>query len=205
MKTSKPFATISYNTDIFLEVKLDDLVRRHKIDFWAFFDHLPEEDEQKAHKHLYIVPNGQIQTDELQDYLIETDPNNGLPLGCIRFKSSKWFDWYLYGLHDVRYLAMKGQSRKYHYKPEEIHCSDNDYLTEEIHSMDYSKLARFENLVDGAKQGKDFSELILSGMVPVQQVYAYEHFYDILNRNGKITHTPKIDKDSGEIMEPDEP
>ena len=72
MKTSKPFSTISYNTADFLSVKLNDLVNRRKIAFWAYVEHLPEEDEKKAHKHLYIVPNGQINTDEvLLDILVD--------------------------------------------------------------------------------------------------------------------------------------
>ena len=75
MKTSKPFSTISYNSADFLTVKLNDLVNRRKLAFWAYVEHLPEEDEKKAHKHLYIVPNGQINTDEvLLDILVEYDP-----------------------------------------------------------------------------------------------------------------------------------
>ena len=92
MKTSKPFSTISYNSPEFLSVKLDYLVKRRKILFWAYVHHLPEVDEKKPHKHLLIVPNGQINTDEvLLDYLIELDPKKpDKPLACVGVKSKEF-------------------------------------------------------------------------------------------------------------------
>lgn len=204
MKTSKPFATISYNSPIWIEVKLNDLVRRRKIDFWAYVEHLPEEDEQKQHKHLYIVPNGQIDTDMVADCLTELNQSDiEHPFKCIRFRSSKFFDWYLYALHDTAYLASKGQSRKYHYKPEEVVCSDNDYLLEEVHQMDYTSLRRYQVITDAIKDGTPFEDLLRQGLIPFQQCYAYEHAYELI-RNGRQTHTPKsIDEDTGEIMPED--
>ena len=53
MKTSKPFSTISYNTADFLSVKLNDLVNRRKIAFWAYVEHLPEEDMV-----IYVIDTG---------------------------------------------------------------------------------------------------------------------------------------------------
>ena len=76
MRTSRPFSTISYNSTDHLIAKLDDLVKRRKIDFYAFIEHLPEEDQEKRHKHLLIVPNGYIQTDDLKPYIDEYDPTH---------------------------------------------------------------------------------------------------------------------------------
>ena len=73
MKTSKPFSTISYNSPEFLIVKLNDLVERRVIAFFAFVKHFKEADEKKDHIHLIIFPNGQYQTDALKDYLAEPD------------------------------------------------------------------------------------------------------------------------------------
>ena len=206
MKTSKPFSTISYNTADFLSVKLNDLVNRRKIAFWAYVEHLPEEDEKKAHKHLYIVPNGQINTDEvLLDILVEYDPTHPeKPLGCINPKSSKFYDWYMYSIHDVDYLSSKGQSRKYHYRREEVACSDTDYLNEEIHQMDMSKLSKVKALNEAVRNGVPFEELLMRGQIPVQQVYAFQKTYGMLQtytfRNGRDTHQ-NVDEDTGEILD----
>lgn len=206
MKTSKPFSTISYNSSEFLQVKLNSLIIRRKIAFYGFIEHLPEEDEKKAHKHLYIVPNGQINTDEILDYLLELDPKNpDKPLSCIPFHSSKFADWYLYAIHDKDYLASKGQSRKYSYRKEELIVSDSDFLNEEIHCMDLSKLSKVKALRNAAESGVPFEQMLITGQVPVQQVYAYKQTYDmILNylertkRNGRESHQ-KIDPLTGEF------
>ena len=206
MKTSKPFSTISYNTADFLSVKLNDLVNRRKIAFWAYVEHLPEEDEKKAHKHLYIVPNGQINTDEvLLDILVEYDHTHPeKPLGCVGVKSSKFYDWYMYSIHDVDYLSSKGQSRKYHYRREEVACSDTDYLNEEIHQMDMSKLSKVKALNEAVRNGVPFEELLMRGQIPVQQVYAFQKTYGMLQtytfRNGRDTHQ-NVDEDTGEILD----
>lgn len=207
MKTSKPFSTISYNSSEFLQLKLNDLVNRRKIAFYGFIEHLPEEDEKKAHKHLYIVPNGQINTDEVLDYLLEFDSKNpDKPLGCIPFHSSKFTDWFLYSIHDKDYLASKGQSRKYSYQKEELIVSDSDFLNEEIHRMDLSRLSKVKVLRNAVASGVPFEHLVMSGQIPVQQVYAFKFTYDTISnyhnqtqRNGRDTHQ-KIDSDTGEII-----
>lgn len=197
MKTSKPFATISYNSSKFLETKLNELVVTRKIDFFAFVNHYAEEDEKKDHKHLYIVPNGQINTDSVTAYLLEPDSQNPLsaPLGCMPCKPSKFADWYLYSKHDKDYLASKGQSRRYSYALEDFISSNNDYLLEEIHTIDFSALNRSKALKDAVSYGLDFSDLVVNGQIPLQQIKAYEYAYNIFlqktYRNGRETHTPK--------------
>ena len=194
-----------------MQVKLNDLVNRRKIAFFGFIEHLPEEDEKKAHKHLYIVPNGQINTDEILDYLLELDPKNpDKSLGCIPFHSSKFTDWYLYSVHDKDYLASKGQSRKYSYQKEEVIVSDSDFFNEELHRMDLSKLSKVKALRNAVESGVPFEHMLMTGQIPVQQVYAYKQTYDmILNyldrtqRNGRETHQ-KIDPDTGELLTEEE-
>lgn len=209
MKTSKTFSTISYNSSDFLTVKLSELVNRRKIAFWAFFHHLPEEDEEKEHKHLYIVPNGQVNTDEIREYLLEFDPvHPDKPLGCIPCRSSKFYDWYMYSLHDEVYLASKGQSRKYRYTIDDCVCSDKDYLNEEIHQMDMSHLSKVKALKQAVDDNVPFEELLSRGQIPVQQVYAYQRAYSLMqdyktNRNERVTHSPKFDPDTGELLSND--
>ncbi len=207
MRTSKAFATISYNTKDFLIEKLDELIKSRIIDFYAFIEHLPEEDETKKHKHLYVVPAKQLDTFNLQDALKEIDKNNlsGKPLGCIVCRSSKFADWYLYGLHDVGYLASKGQTRKYHYIKTDFIVSDFDYFNEQIHLIDFSKLNRVEMLITAVRRGESFDDLIKRGQVPVQLINQYEKMFYILaygsgtERNGKDGHE-RIDVTTGEIL-----
>lgn len=195
MRTSKPFSTISYNTPEYLTEKLDELIETRKIEFYAFIEHLPEDDETKFHKHLFIIPNGSINTDQIQDYLTELDPEKpDKPLGCIMCRPSKFGDWYLYVLHDTGYLAQKGQSRTYHYTPDEITVSDKDYFNELRHTIDYTPYTRFTQIRQYAEDGIAFAELVRMGLIPPQQVYAYEKTYNMLLqfsgtfRNGKDGH-----------------
>lgn len=203
MKTSKAFATISYNTDDFLITKLNDLIRSHKIDFWAFINHLAEEDEKKAHKHVLIIPNGQFDTSNLIEYLNEmpkdlTIDENGTckPLTCIAsHKVNSFGDWYYYNLHDAKYLSMKSQSRKYSYDMGDFIVSDNDYFLELIHNIDMTKLFRSQRFFEGLKSGLTVLEMVQQGIVPIQQVSAYMHISSMFyssntNRNGHETHTP---------------
>ena len=202
MKTSKAFATISYNTDDFLINKLDDLIRRHIIDFWAFINHQPEDDEKKAHKHLLIIPNGQFDTSMLIEYLNEFP--NGMtiedgsckPLTCISsHKVNSFGDFYYYNLHDKKYLSMKGQSRKYSYDMGDFIVSDNDYFLDLIHNIDMTKLFRSQRFFEGLNSGLTMLEMVQQGIVPIQQVSAYMHISSMYhsantNRNDRVTHTP---------------
>ena len=115
MKTRLPIATITYNTDEYLQLKLNELIKARIISLWFYINHKAEDDEKKDHKHLYIVPAKTIQTDDLCDELIEYNGSDK-PLKCLRFVNSKSFsDWFMYVLHDEGYLLSKGQKRKYHY------------------------------------------------------------------------------------------
>ena len=108
MKTTMPTSTISYNSGGFLKLKLDELLKAKVIQFYAFIEHVPEEDEKKKHKHLYIEPAKSVQTEELRDELreyVEETPDK--PLGCMPFGKSKFGDWYLYAIHDEAYLLVR--------------------------------------------------------------------------------------------------
>ena len=185
MRTSKPFSTISYNTDDFLQLKLNELIKRGDIDFWLYIDHLPEDDETKKHKHLYIIPSKLFECNTLLVYFAEIDLSKPIdkPLTCIAPRSSKFYDFYFYGLHDTAYLLSKGQSRKYHYIPTEYKCSDTDYLSELVHQMDLSKISRFDKIRDCAERGIPFAELVANGQIPIQLINQYNTAYQIITSN----------------------
>lgn len=206
MKTSKPFSTISYNSIDFLSIKLQELTQRRVINFYSFVYHFKEEDERKDHIHLIVFPNGQYQTDALQDYLLEPDMKDltKKPLGIMPCQSSKWGDWYLYCSHDSAYLASKGQVRKYHYNEEDFYSSDSDYLHELIHTIDRTKYAKTQDFVNQVKMGVPLGEMLLKGQIPAPQFNQWKSMYEYLKcdetfRNGNETHTPLVNED-GEII-----
>lgn len=182
MRCTTPISTISYNSDSFLVETLNKLIDEHYIEFWAFIQHLPEEDERKAHKHLYVIPACLIDTMMLQSRLQELDINNPdlPPLGSIRFVRSKFADWYLYSLHDRDYLASKNEQRKFHYTKEEFVCSDPDYMSELVHTSDFSKYKVFANFRDSVKSGVSFKELFQNGFIPVQQIIQWKKAYNLM-------------------------
>ena len=208
MKTSKPFSTISYNTDEFLRHQLDDLVKRDVISFYAWVEHYAEEDEKKSHKHLFIVPNGQQETNGVRKLLEEIDLSNPLnpPLGVLDCRSSKFDDWYLYCCHDSAYLATKGQSRKYHYQEENFVTSSQEAFHERIMTIDRAKYHKTQDFVDAVLRGVPFIDLVRSGQVPAPQFIQWRNLYDFLActrtyRDDGETHTPICDPETGEITD----
>lgn len=217
MKTSKAFSTISYNTPDFLANKLDELVTRRVISFYAFVKHYKEDDERKDHIHVYIQPNGQYQTDTLSDFLQEVDPVNLLapPLGILPCKSSKFDDWYLYGIHDEAYLASKGQVRKYHYDIEDIVSSNGDYLLELVHTIDRSPYKKTQDFVKNVRAGVPLMDMLERGQIPAPQFTQWAQMYAYLTdgrlyRAGRFSHSAyqididgkqyPIDPETGEIL-----
>lgn len=208
MRTSKPFSMISYNTEAFLQEKLDELRQAGLIQFWAFIEHLPEEDEKKAHKHLYIIPAKMIDTQRIEKALQEIDLNDltAKPLGAIFPQSSKFDDWYLYSLHDKKYLAYKGQKRKYHYNDKAFIVSCRDTFQELKNLIDYTKINRLSLILEKAENGESLASIIKTSNIPLQLIGQVRQLYDIIvgsfetYRNGRASHQ-KVDPETGEIIE----
>ena len=210
MRTSKPFSMISYNTKEFLIEKLNELVEGGLVQFWAFIEHLPEEDEKKAHKHLYIIPQKLIDTQRIEKALQEIDLTDitAKPLGAIFPQSSKFADWYLYGLHDKKYLAYKGQKRKYHYNDNAFVVSCQDTFQELKNLIDYTEINRLSLIVEKAENGESLASIIKSTNIPLQLIGQVRQLYHIIintsfdvYRNDRKTHSPKMDTETGEIFD----
>ena len=182
MNTRSPIATISYNTNSFLIKELNSMIADKLIEFWAFVEHVPEEDEKKIHKHLYVVPSSTVDTFRINERLSELDINNPNlpPLGCIRWVHSKFADWYLYAIHDRDYLATKQEERKYHYEKSDIVVSDSDYFNELIHTCDFSKYKMFAKFRDSVSSGVSFKTLFSNGFIPVQQIIQWKKAYNLM-------------------------
>lgn len=204
MRTSKPFSMISYNTTDFLREKLNELVNGGLIQFWAFIHHKPEDNEKKAHKHLYIMPQKMIDTQRIEKALQEIDITNitAKPLGAIFPQSSKFSDWYLYGMHNKSYLASKGQEREYSYNANAFVVSCQDTFQELKNMIDYTEINRLNLIIEKAENGENLASIIKTSNIPLQLIGQVKQLYEIINapfdRKGYIL---KIDSATGEIKE----
>lgn len=207
MRTTKPISTISFNTPEYLRQKLTELQRSGRISFWAYIRHNPEDDEggKKEHCHVYIEPSKMLQTDDVKSELKEFDPTNPTkPLGCISFNSSKFDPWYLYALHDKRYLASKGQARRYHYRHDDIVSSDDDDLTFKARSIDMISLSPYSDMEDAQRQGITFAEYFARGTIPLPQLSLWEKAWQFLSANrtergSSEGHPNDVDDDVSDI------
>ena len=205
VRTTKPISTISFNTVDFLKVKLNELVKAGILQFWALIEHKPEDDEggKKQHIHLYLEPAKILQTEDLKKEFIELVPGEDMPRKCIGIVSSKFDDWYMYGLHDKRYLASKGQSRRYAYSSDHFQSCDSDELLFRVHRIDLLSLSPYADMQDAIQQGLTWEEYFSRGVVPLPQIRQFHEAWNSLLsvhtfRNGRPGH---IDYDTGEISD----
>lgn len=196
MKTTKPISTISYNSIGFLIGVLERLEDNGLVSFWAFIPHEAEEDERKAHCHVYIEPANAIDTIWLKKQFIEPDPSHPKePLGCLPINKSKFVDWYWYGLHDKAYLASKNQSRKHHYLPSDMIVSDTDLMAEYVR-LNPNPKAELLRVTELIVEGYTPIQIAMQLNVPVRNLRYFmeglqaiaSHMSEITYRNGNADH-----------------
>ena len=208
MKTTKPISTISFNSENFLVGTLETLRKNHKISFWAYILHKPEDDEggKKYHFHVYIEPAVSVQTDDIRGCFAEFDPMKPeKPRQCLKFQRSKFDDWYLYILHDEAYLASKGQSRRFHYFDDEIIASDFDDLTFMIKSVDRLQVSRYADMLSAIKRGVTFDEYVSRGTIPIPQFLAFEHAWSSLAKAQYFSGSTYRDGRDGHLNDSPDP
>lgn len=199
MKTSHDISTISYNSIDFLIAMLDELYEAHKIAFWCFVPHIPEELDdhtmEKNHIHLFVEPNCALDTMNLCKLSEEFDSNfPDKPLKCIYWRKSKWEDWLLYGLHDETYLKLKLEKREYAYVYSDFYYSCPDEFFERfnqaIHSSAIASMLRLPQLL----KIHSVPELVALGYVRPDQAYNFSCYEKLLSRgNEELKHKRKHD------------
>lgn len=184
MRTRTPISTISYNSESFLKHKLDDLVRLNHVDFYYFIKHQAEADEKKEHIHLYLMPSQPIDTQVLREQFNEYVKDNEMPLKCMTFRKSNSFaDAYLYDIHDETYLQYKQLEKKFHYTFSDVISSDDDFLLDMVHQIDWAKIKRGSPAVvirDAILSGVSWTDLVDSGKVPAQQFSGWHKMYEVI-------------------------
>lgn len=127
MNTRKEISTVGYQSKEFLISKFNELIYAHTISDYMMIRHKAEEDEKKDHWHIWLMPNEQVDSMDLQEFLTEFNPQDPTkPFKCINFHYSQSDDWIPYCLHDKSYLALKHESRKFKYQKEDIIFYDED-------------------------------------------------------------------------------
>lgn len=192
-----PFSSISYNTESFLKSVLDELVDSKILEFYFYAFHYGEDDEagKKDHFHVHMRPTETVRTQNLIEKFYEYDLSDlsSPPLKSLPFKSSKLDDALLYFIHDPAYLALKGQSRKYHYSWDILKTNDIDELNYCIRSIDMSALTPYKKMVDAQEVGMTFQQYFKSTYIPIQQLSHYQNAWNLLCygnvfRNGRKGH-----------------
>lgn len=166
MATQKPISTISYNTEPFLKEKLDIWLNAHIIQCYQYICHKGE-DGDKDHIHLRIEPNKKLDPMDLIEQLHEYPIGQQKPLGCRPFRPSKEEDWFLYAVHDSKYLSYKYQGgekgEKLPYSWQDIVAPDN-YDVEVAFIRAKSKLEHTSgNMASRLRAGEDPISLIMQG------------------------------------------
>lgn len=177
--TIKPFSTICWNTNDFLKANLERAVKEEKINFWCYVEHKAEGLEKKDHKHVYIEPNGQLELNGfIKDYLTEFDPNNPTkPIKPRDIRKSKFMDWYLYGLHDIKYLRKKGEVKQFHYAFEDIISSDVEVLSNMVVSP-YDEDERIKEEINSAiMQGYSWNEIVRAIDFKIANILHWKEYY----------------------------
>lgn len=123
MATSKPIASISYNTPDFLNTKISTLIKSDIIGYGMYICHCGELEEgedtrDKDHIHIFLSPNRSVSLNAVRDSFNEIDKDNpdSKPLGCMPFRPSKEEEWLLYVLHYEPFLKLHFKGGDYHEK-----------------------------------------------------------------------------------------
>lgn len=180
MKTKRLVSSIGYNSKGFLAETLERLVSAGLVEWAHYILHKPEDDETKAHWHIVVMPSRSIDTVALQHQFLEIDPDNpaGKPLGVQPFRFTKSLDdWLLYGIHDKAYLASKGQTRKHHYKREDVLSTCPELLHEQWHEVNLAKYGLGEIVADAVEHDITWEQLIVSGVIPQAQWTFWREVY----------------------------
>lgn len=126
-------STISYNSSVFLQARLNELIEQNVITFWAYIKHKGETSAsgeiEKDHIHLYMEFCQNFPLCVFYDFMSEQDVEHpDKPLKCMGLRKSDFYNWVWYGIHNASYLQSKNEIREYHYELTDIVSSDIDYF-----------------------------------------------------------------------------
>lgn len=212
MNTISTISSISWNTVPFFESTIARLHSSGVIDWCHWIYHQPEEDEKKGHIHFVLQPSRRIDTSSLEkefvepvctpaearklvkEYLArgESLPNDVvLPRGVNPFrKTGSMKDWFLYAMHDVKYLLGKGQSRQHHYSRADIQSTHDSFVDELLQECVDPLGQILTRVVEMRDKGYTLGSILATGLVPANLAMMAKIVYEDAetNRNGRSGH-----------------
>lgn len=211
MRTSRVISNISYNTPAFFENVVMSLYERHVIDWCYWILHKADVDELKNHIHFVLKPSRQVDTFDLKKEFDEFDVSHpSKPLSC----TSSWHfvvtghldDWLLYAVHDVGYLASKGQKRNFTYSFDNLCATDYDALRYDWNSIDRLKYSRLASLAEAVKSGLPWLDIVQTGLFPMSHYNAYHDVYKrLVSQSSGRKRSHDVDSDGVVLsVDPDE-
>lgn len=195
--TAKPISTISYNSEGFLQAKLEQLKKAKIIERYMYIKHTGE-DGDKDHIHLYMEPTKRLQTSDLVDNFKEIDPNNDKPLGVLNFRTSDPFNWIMYVIHDKDYLRnhhSDEEGNKIEYSINEIVTDIQEQLERDYRRAQSLRKTESQRVIEALERGQNPLELIYSDNVKPSTVI------QIISLNRLITQENNINKAMKERMQ----
>lgn len=207
MRTKRLISTIGYNSPGFLSATLSRLCDAGVVEWAHYIKHTPEEDEEKAHWHIVLMPSKAVDTRALQREFEEFDIDNpSKPLGTLPWRfSSSLDDWLLYAIHDAGYLASKGQVRKFHYRRQDVFSTCPELLSEQWSEINLAKYGLGQMIAEAVEQNIPWERLVASGMIPPAHWTFWREVYFGIRGGGapsplrkELSHTPKRPRKSQE-------
>lgn len=195
--TSAQIGTISYNSEEFLQLTLNEMLEKNDILYWCYIKHKGDEDEKKDHIHVRIHPNGRIDLAALAKEFIEPVPDN-LPLRCLLWRNAELHNWFMYCVHDPDYLQSKNLIRNCKYTFDNFVSSSTDdtrlfYMEsreEFFNSPDYTEMVIKRELDNGVS----LHDLITQGLIRPRDVFKYKQYYSALNHKLEESDVPMLIK-----------
>lgn len=126
------------------------------------------EDGDKDHIHLRIVPNTRLNPMELTEFFKEPDLKfpDKKPLGVRPWQPSKEEDWFLYAVHDPKYMKLKYKDDPH----EKLEYKDSDVIVSDMFDSEIAfiraraSLAHHAtNLLDRMRSGSSALDLVECG------------------------------------------
>lgn len=203
MKTKRLVSSIGYNSEAFLSATLARLVSAGVIEWAHYIRHRAEEDEEKDHWHLVMMPCKTLDTRALQREFDEVDlMHPGKPLSVLPFRFSSSLDlWLLYAIHYKPFLASKGQTRAFHYDRAAVLSTCPELLREQWHEVNLAKYGLGEQLAEAVERKIPWESVVASGLIPPAQWTFWREVYFSMRNGAKpaplrseLSHTPKQTK-----------
>lgn len=179
--TALPMSTISYNTNEFLEARLQGMLDAGKLDDYRFIRHYGE-DGDKDHFHVLVYPAKRLDFTAVSKDLREVDITcTDKPLGVMPWRKSSPDHWLMYALHDEQYLANHSNEdeakSKIRYRLDEVSTPYPQQLERDYRRALALRDTDSQRVINALKSGMAAVDIMYSYDIAPQKVLAISRAY----------------------------